>query len=105
MVPALLFLAHFASDRSHMRDARGGWLQPPPPWPCIVGDRAAVARAPVGVEDEDSSSACGSAGNTLPAFLAFPPPGQLGGEWQQAAAPWLGSVMSEEAFLEAFGAA
>ena len=23
----------FSSDRAHMRDGAGGWLQPPPPWP------------------------------------------------------------------------
>jgi hypothetical protein len=26
------FIENFASDRSHMLDAAGGWLQPPPPW-------------------------------------------------------------------------
>jgi hypothetical protein len=25
----------FGSDRRHMRDGNGGWLQPPPPWPMI----------------------------------------------------------------------
>jgi hypothetical protein len=30
------FVKVFCTDRSHMRDAKGGWLQPPPPWdaPC-----------------------------------------------------------------------
>lgn len=27
------YVALLRSDRSHMRDADGGWLQPPPPWP------------------------------------------------------------------------
>ena len=27
------YVAHLRSDRSHMRDARGGWQRPPPPWP------------------------------------------------------------------------
>mgnify|MGYP000246129574 CR=1 FL=1 len=27
------WVAHLRSDRSHMRDARGGWQRPPPPWP------------------------------------------------------------------------
>ncbi len=27
--------ARFASDRSHMRTAAGGWHAPPPPWPAI----------------------------------------------------------------------
>jgi protein N-terminal glutamine amidohydrolase len=32
LVPAALFHARFASDRSHMR-VGGRWLKPPPPWP------------------------------------------------------------------------
>eukprot|EP00897_Mesotaenium_endlicherianum_P010721 jgi/Mesen1/9678/ME000680S09087 len=36
VVRAPLFLCHFASDRSHMRDAATGqWLQPSPPHDCI----------------------------------------------------------------------
>lgn len=34
-VPRDEYLATFASDRSHMRDARGRFVQPPPPWPVI----------------------------------------------------------------------
>ena len=30
----------FSSDRSHMRAPDGGWQAPPPPWPCIGGDKA-----------------------------------------------------------------
>jgi len=30
-----LYRREFRSDRSHMRDATGAWLQPPPPTPCI----------------------------------------------------------------------
>lgn len=29
------YTKRFASDRSHMRDEHGAWLQPPPPWPTI----------------------------------------------------------------------
>jgi hypothetical protein len=29
------FRRDFASDRRHMRDRRGRWLRPPPPWPAI----------------------------------------------------------------------
>ena len=35
IVPAQIFLDHFASDRSHMIDADGKWLQPPPAYPPI----------------------------------------------------------------------
>ncbi len=35
VVEAGRFVARFASDRSHMRDATGGWIHPPPPWPTI----------------------------------------------------------------------
>ena len=34
-IEAGVFVSTFASDRRHMRDADGNWLQPPPPWPCI----------------------------------------------------------------------
>lgn len=41
LVPSADYLRDFSSDRRHMRDAAGHWLQPPPPWPCIgVGDSA-----------------------------------------------------------------
>jgi hypothetical protein len=32
LASAEVFLADFASDRSHMRGAGGAWLAPPPPW-------------------------------------------------------------------------
>ncbi|KAL8181717.1 UNVERIFIED_CONTAM: Protein N-terminal glutamine amidohydrolase, partial [Gekko kuhli] len=35
VVRADLYMKTFASDRSHMKDASGNWLQPPPPYPCI----------------------------------------------------------------------
>jgi hypothetical protein len=55
LVPAAEYRAGFASDRSHMRGADGGWLHPPPPWP------------PIG------------AGMTLPAYRSAAPggPGEL----------------------------
>ncbi len=60
VVPADDYRASFASDRSHMRHADGGWQQPPPPWP------------PIGT------------GMTLPAFCSTTPggPGTLM-EWAQ----------------------
>lgn len=35
VVDADVFRREFASDRSHMKDARGRWRKPPPPWPPI----------------------------------------------------------------------
>ncbi len=32
---AAQFVAAFASDRRHMRNADGSWQKTPPPWPCI----------------------------------------------------------------------
>jgi hypothetical protein len=32
VIPAPLYRSRFASDRSHMRDSRGRWRHPPPPW-------------------------------------------------------------------------
>lgn len=32
LFPVAQFLATFSSDRSHMRDASGNWLKPPPDW-------------------------------------------------------------------------
>jgi hypothetical protein len=32
VLPAQLYRSGFASDRSHMRDVRGRWRHPPPPW-------------------------------------------------------------------------
>jgi hypothetical protein len=29
------YVAHFGSDRRHMRDAHGVWIEPPPPWGCL----------------------------------------------------------------------
>ena len=34
------YRARFGSDRRHMRDGRGGWQQPPPPWPQIGSEHA-----------------------------------------------------------------
>ncbi len=39
VVAASRFVAEFASDRRHMRDAAGGFLHAPPPWPAIHAAR------------------------------------------------------------------
>jgi len=38
LVPALEFLHLFRSDRRHMRDRNGDWIQPVPDWPIINGE-------------------------------------------------------------------
>jgi len=38
-VEASTFVAQLATDRRHMRDARGGWIKPPPPWDAPAADR------------------------------------------------------------------
>jgi len=43
VIPAEAFRASFASDRRHMRDRRGRFLHPPPPWPAI-GEEMNLAR-------------------------------------------------------------
>ena len=40
VVPSQDFVQRFASDRRHMRDERGQWQAPPPPWPIIQGSGA-----------------------------------------------------------------
>jgi protein N-terminal glutamine amidohydrolase len=35
VLSAAEYRRQLASDRRHMRDETGGWLQPPPPWPPI----------------------------------------------------------------------
>ncbi|XP_067323408.1 protein N-terminal glutamine amidohydrolase [Anolis sagrei] len=35
LIRADVYLKTFASDRSHMKDASGNWLKPPPLYPCI----------------------------------------------------------------------
>ncbi len=37
VIEAAAYVKAFASDRSHMRDQDGSWVQPPPPWPAISG--------------------------------------------------------------------
>ncbi|WP_462320029.1 protein N-terminal glutamine amidohydrolase [Halochromatium sp.] len=64
LVPGADYLRDFCSDRRHMRSADGGWLQPPPPWPCIGADENPATAA----SDRQSSvmgHAGGAAGSNL----------------------------------------
>ncbi len=36
LIEADYYVQNFSSDRSHMRDANGEWLAPPPGWPAIM---------------------------------------------------------------------
>jgi hypothetical protein len=36
VIPASVFLQHFASDRRHMKRADGSWIKPPPDYPPIT---------------------------------------------------------------------
>ena len=42
LFPASDYIERFSSDRSHMRDPDGRWLQPPPSWPPISGQPSAM---------------------------------------------------------------
>ncbi len=35
VIPGDTYIAHFSSDRSHMRWGDGSWIAPPPDWPAI----------------------------------------------------------------------
>jgi protein N-terminal glutamine amidohydrolase len=43
MIDADEYLRHFRSDRRHMRRPDGSVIQPPPPWPAILGEPPACA--------------------------------------------------------------
>ena len=44
LIPAEVYRDTFFSDRSHMRDAVGGWYAPPPSWPAIRPERGCSIR-------------------------------------------------------------
>lgn len=49
VVPAEVYVRELCSDRSHMKDGRGRWLKPPPPWaPPGVGTNLASWRLEAG---------------------------------------------------------
>ncbi len=76
LVPAATYLAHFASDRRHMRASDGTYRAPPPPWPSLVA--------------ADGST------HSLPALLDF----QNTAPWLDAS-PW----QTEPLFRKALGLA
>ena len=45
IIPGSHFRAHFFSNRNHMRDADGRYLQAPPPWPPILGEKPRLTLA------------------------------------------------------------
>jgi hypothetical protein len=45
------YLSHFASDRSHMLDQHGNWIQPPPEWPPIGAGRKNNLQSFIDVHD------------------------------------------------------
>jgi hypothetical protein len=45
VIPAADYVQKLGSDRAHMRDARGGWLKPPPPWPAPAGQGLTLPQA------------------------------------------------------------
>jgi hypothetical protein len=54
VIPAAEYVRTLGTDRSHMRDAHGGWLKAPPPWPAPAGHGLtlpdAVAQARQGLD-------------------------------------------------------
>ena len=42
MVPAGVYIKHFASDRRHMMAEDSTWRSPPPAYPCIVAADGAL---------------------------------------------------------------
>jgi len=52
VVDGARFIAHFASDRRHMRDAAGTFLHPAPPWPAIHAERGSNLDAYLDVDDD-----------------------------------------------------
>ena len=48
VVPGADFRRDFVTDRRHMRDRRGRWLQPPPPWPPPGADQQGVGAPTAG---------------------------------------------------------
>jgi hypothetical protein len=44
-IPADDYVRGFGSDRAHMRDSDGSWMQQPPPWPTIAGGGLTLTEA------------------------------------------------------------
>ncbi len=52
VIDAAAYRQRLSSDRSHMRDAEGAWLQPPPPWPAIDGEPPASLMRLIDLDDD-----------------------------------------------------
>lgn len=97
VVPAAVFLRHFASDRSHMWDDEGRWHQPPPPYPCIVAPGGATHTLPRYLDMPPAEGALGdgvAAARALERCSSGGGDGEGGGRW--------GVVLTQEALLECF---
>ena len=51
-IDATIFIKELASDRSHMLDKNNRFIHPPPPWPCIQGERKANLFQFIDMKDE-----------------------------------------------------
>jgi hypothetical protein len=52
------FVSQFSSDRSHMRDAAGAWMQPPPDWPAIGEARPNNLQSFIDMDDTTFGIVC-----------------------------------------------
>ena len=51
-VPAEVYIREFASDRSHMLEDNQEFIHPPPPWPCIRGNKLPNLPQFINMKDE-----------------------------------------------------
>lgn len=102
VISANMYLQFFSSDRSHMSDSEGGWLQPPPAYPCIVAADGKTHTLPNYLNMPSSDEACNvSAAKALKRQnikedISVPPE-------EQTNTPW-GVVFTQSGFLSFFHA-
>ncbi|KAG1678482.1 hypothetical protein FOA52_014513 [Chlamydomonas sp. UWO 241] len=92
LVPAQLYLSHFASDRSHMRSPGGGWQADPPAWSCLVAPSDGCTHNLDRYWDVESDFASGSSAPSSLRQIA-------------AASGKRGVVVDEDTMLALFGVA